>query len=143
MIKQIFTKVNMEKIYQTSYVTATWDGDLKLLKTVWVTPPVMDEMLYRNEVIQYFSSVDEKSPDFVLINAQNAEYNVLPETQVWMVENHFPVYVKTQLKKMAVIVSKDFITQLSLEQTIQEAKESPFETAYFDEEQKAMEWFAN
>jgi hypothetical protein len=131
----------MNKIYETEFVTAYWDATNKIIKTLWETPPIMAEDDYRKEITRYFEAIKEYLPAFSLINAQNAQYNVRPDTQTWMVENLFPIYVQIKLKKMAIIVSKDFITQLSLEQTIEEADNSIFQTSYFDNEDDALNWF--
>lgn len=38
------------------------------------------------------------------------------------------------------MVSKEFIAQLSIEQTIEESGDTPFQTQYFDELEKAKNW---
>lgn len=134
--------MNSEEVYKSETHHDFWIADKKLLKTVWTTPMIMPEETYRQEINNFFEVVKKCEPQFVLLDATQANYNVQPETQEWMVTTHFPVYVKIGLKKMAILMSQDIITQLSLEQTIDEGKEAndPFETQYFSQESEAQQW---
>jgi len=56
-------------------------------------------------------------------------------------ENIFPKYAEAGIKKMAFLVSKEHLVQMSIEQSIEEGHDSPFETKYFNSEQEAFAWF--
>ena len=60
--------------------------------------------------------------------------------QEWSVSNIFEKLEQAGLKKMAMIVSEEIFPQVSIEQLIEENKNTTLITKYFENEEHAMKW---
>jgi len=127
------------------YFTSHFDKDLKLYEIVWheASQDIEEDeyikfMIHeRNELAKY------EVINFVLINLLNRLDTMSPDLQEWSTENIAPFFLnKSTYLKVAVIRSKDFSTQFSLEQAIEEdnTPEEKAITKHFDDEQEAREW---
>jgi hypothetical protein len=60
--------------------------------------------------------------------------------QTWHNAYLFPVFRAEGVKKLAIIVSQDIFTQISVEQMISDEEDAGFTTCYFDSENAALRW---
>ena len=112
-----------------------------LLKLCWKpTSEHLGKKDYKRHVHIWADMVREKRPYAVLVDTRKHMVSIDLQMQTWFVENIFPKYAQSEMKKLAFIESEDFISQLSIEQTMDEDTNVPFKTAYFDREEKAIDW---
>ncbi len=95
---------------------------------------------FRTELLELKKIVVENKTYGILGNTLDLYYTIIPEQQSWIAQNYFPEVLAAGLKKYAIIVSADLITELSVEQTIDENQNLPFETKYFKNENEAYTW---
>lgn len=80
---------------------------------------------------------------FFLDNRLNF-FVISPELQQWHAKNISTQIAKTlpnpELLKVAIVVSEDFISQLSIEQTLEEHATTGEISRYFEDECEAREW---
>jgi len=130
-------------VFDNPFFAMSYDEDLKLMKFYWkqktedATPEDFKEW-NRNLVAQ----VHKYNPPIVLSDTRDYWFTIEPELQEWSVENVLGPIREGGIQKLAILASTKFIAQLSIEQFIDEGKEniSMFQTSYFDDEQKAMNW---
>jgi len=60
--------------------------------------------------------------------------------QEWTDNEIFPQVLATGLRRVAIVMSADFISQLSIEQVMTETNAQAFVTQYFDDVEKAKQW---
>ncbi|MBB6460187.1 STAS/SEC14 domain-containing protein [Flammeovirga kamogawensis] len=133
--------INFEIISDEKYNILSWNPVHKILKTEWNTPIDMDEELYRSVVLEHLNTTKKYAPTRMLVDTQNAYYNVVPETQDWINQKFVKIVEEIKLEKMAWIVSEDFFAQVSFDQVMDDASEaSPFQMKHFTNSQEALEW---
>ncbi|EAY24987.1 hypothetical protein [Microscilla marina] len=129
------------------YFSSFYDEELKLYELVWhKASEYMEEHEYkalmqadRDKVLKNYEQLN-----FILINLTERLDTMSPELQEWSSKN-VSVYIfeKYNILKVAVVNSRDFSTQFSLEQALEEDKESENITKYFDKAEDAKAWLFN
>lgn len=129
------------------YFKAHFDIELELYEIYWheTSSDMTDieyqrwmqhqlEVMLENEYFKYYKNQ--------LIDSRNFQFTMSPALQDWQDKNINQVMLKemSDYPKTAFIQSKDFITQLSLEQTMDETDETSGLVRYFDNELEAKSW---
>jgi hypothetical protein len=99
----------------------------------------MSEEEFLSEIRILATKVEEVKPFAILDDTTHFAFPITPELQTWVGEEIFPRFIAAGVRRYALIVSSEFIAQLSIEQTMEEAG-SNFQTAYFDSAEKAAAW---
>jgi hypothetical protein len=93
----------------------------------------------RDKVMQNYEQLN-----YILINLTERLDTMSPELQEWASEHvSAHIFEKYKVIKIAIINSKDFSTQFSLEQAVEEDNVADDMTQYFDEEDAAKAWLLN
>jgi len=103
----------------------------------------MSEARYKAEILDMVVLFDKYKPKRVIGNQVDMQFSITPEIQDWLNETMISWYVKNGLEKLALVTSKDLFTAVSVEQTMEEAPETPFAFQYFDDINKAIAWCAS
>ncbi|HAS39313.1 MAG TPA: hypothetical protein DCS93_02485 [Microscillaceae bacterium] len=138
-------------IIENKYTSIFFDEDLELYEQYWYPESEdMEEEEYKETITYMLEYITEKN--YVLLNylLDNRDFlfSMSPEMQEWQASNVASVLVKLLEKqgqspqdiKTAIITSEDFISQLSIEQAMEENEVSELTTRYFEDEQEAREW---
>jgi len=101
---------------------------------------------FKEASIKYTEFIEYHEPDFFLSDLRSYRYVVTPALQNWAVQNSSSRIMKTPVKKLAIVVSEAFITQLSVEQHADEAQKQRSEEEgkplrYFTSIEEAKQWF--
>jgi hypothetical protein len=129
------------EVYKSNYQTINFFEEKKLLQKEWY--PVTEEMssaTFQSEVEKIAELAEKHKAEKFHDNTSNFAFPISPELQTWVNESIFPRFIKAGLKKYAIIVSKEMIAQLSIEQTMEEDNASSFQVRYFDSPSKAQQW---
>ena len=129
------------KDYRSNYSSVTFDKNQQLLTVTWneKTKQMCSE-IFKKELTQKIELVKYHKPQIHLIDSRKFLFIISPDEQVWVSENIFPGYAQGGVHKLAFLVSKDFIAQLSIRQSIEEDKTEAFQTRYFNCESEAKRW---
>ena len=84
--------------------------------------------------------IETAKPKYIFADTLDMKFSIYPDLQEWHNKEIFPVFVKVNLRKLAVLVSSDLFTQVSIDQLIGEGKGGEMVTQYFEDEKKAIEW---
>ncbi|OJJ21521.1 hypothetical protein BKI52_13335 [marine bacterium AO1-C] len=134
-------------IREGKFCSMYYDEDLDLYEQYWSTDSEdMEDEDYK-EIHTYLGDYLIKHSytphNFLLDNREN-NFSMSPELQEWQAVNVLGRIAATlphpERLKIAVLVSEDFISQLSIEQAIEENETTDDTTKYFEEEQAAREW---
>jgi len=127
--------------YKSNFQTIRIYEDLKLLAKEW-TPDTeyMSEQKFKEEVEKIAEVAEKYKVEKFHDNTTNFLFPISPELQTWVNESIFTRFIAAGLRKYALIVSKEMIAQLSIEQTMEEENASSFQVRYFDSPEKASEW---
>lgn len=93
---------------------------------------------YREEMLKVLNFCLEYKIGKLLADTRNFLFIITPQMQKWTNEH---IFAKNRyLEKLALIVSEDFISQLALEQVIDEGKSATFATQFFTDIKSAEKW---
>lgn len=131
----------METIYESDYKKTTYDAGKSIIANYW-TPATanMDEDEYQREIMVWVEAIEKYNARNLLAQTQEFAYTVSVEMQDWTDKEVFPRMVAAGVKKFAIVMSSEFIAQLSIEQVMQTESGTLIPTQYFDNEEDAMDW---
>ncbi|WP_299458394.1 STAS/SEC14 domain-containing protein [uncultured Microscilla sp.] len=124
------------------YFTSYFDEELNMYELFWSkeSEDMEDEeykVLMETQVKQILDN--NYSTEIFLLDNREFLFSMSPDLQEWQANEIFAKMVTKQVK-IAVLVSSDFIAQLSIEQAMEEDENAGQTTKYFEEEQEAREW---
>lgn len=124
------------------YFDSHFDEDLNLYELFWnEISEDMEDDEYKDLMREQRDTVIENGHtiEFFLLDNREFLFSMSPDLQEWQANEIFVKMVTPEVK-IAVLVSSDFIAQLSIEQAIEEHDNAGETTRYFDDEQEAREW---
>lgn len=130
------------EFYKSDYQTINFDASKSVLSKSW-TPKTedLDADTFYEEVNKIAECAEKNNAKYILDDTRDFSFTITLELQSWVDNEVFPRFIAAGLKKYAIIVSKEFISQLSIEQTMEGEKGSQtFEVQYFDNTEEARLW---
>ncbi|OJJ22804.1 hypothetical protein BKI52_00180 [marine bacterium AO1-C] len=128
-------------IYTSDYKAITFQAEDSLLITRWKpSTESLDDDKLKEEIKRSLELIKKHRPQSILINTIDFNYIIVPEIQEWFDNEVFTVYPEAGVQKKAFLVSKDLFAQVSLTQHVDDIEHRTFESAFFDNEAKAIEW---
>lgn len=97
-----------------------------------------------------FMAINEKYLELIqahkltafFIDTRKFLYTISPEIQDWVGENILSKLPELGVKRLAFLMSEEFIAQLSIEQTMDNLGEN-CQMRYFDNKEEALTWLEN
>ncbi len=131
----------MKTLSQNEFISILCDEKNQLLKAIWKEKSEeMDEERFKEINLLYLEYIEKYDVKGFMIDTGKFLFVISPELQTWVVENIISNLSIKGLRKLAMLTSEEFIAQLSIEQTMEEAPELHFSLAYFSEEEEANKW---
>ena len=94
---------------------------------------------FKKEMHLFAELCEKHKPKRELVHLFDMKYTISPEVQEWMNNEIFPKY-ENIIKRMAFLLPTEFITQIAVEQTMEEEVGLKFIQKYFDNEEDARKW---
>ena len=124
------------------YFTSYFDEDLDMYELFWnAESEHMEDEEYQSLMQEQRDAViaNNYTIEFFLLDNREFLFSMSPDLQEWQANEIFAKMVTKEVK-IAVMVSSDFIAQLSIEQAIEEDDNAGETSKYFEDEQEAREW---
>lgn len=140
------TQINfcsMITIYQSPYQKILFNPEYQIFEQIWLPESeFMNDDIYKKEFRDILNATEayKGKSNKIFIDSLNALYVVSPELQEWHNEHVFSRLIEMGIKRFAVLLSRDLFTQVSYEQTFEEAENAGFQIEYFDDRAKAYAW---
>ncbi len=133
------------EIYKSDYQTINFDESKSILSKSWTAKTEeLDADTFHEEINKVVECAEANHAKYFLDDTREFCFTITLELQSWVDNEVFPRFIAAGLKKYAIIVSKEFISQLSIEQTMEGEKGSQsFEVQYFDNKEEARQWIEN
>lgn len=112
-----------------------------LIEMFWLpeTKNISEEE-YKREVLNYLEKMLEYKPKKTIPDVRDLSFVVSIELQEWVAREIFPPLIEMGLSKVAYVMAQDLVTQLSIEQAMDEGDGSKFTTCYFGSKEEARNW---
>lgn len=88
----------------------------------------------------FLKDLRNHQPRNILLNLRGFQYTIVPEVQDWLVENFFPFAEALSVERIAIVSSLDALSNLSVEQAIDEDDPTKNMTQFFEGEKDARDW---
>jgi len=132
------------RLKENHYISIYNFPEKSILELVWKpTSADIAEEEYKRLVSHWADTVENFHPKSILVDTREHYVAIVPELQLWFVEEIFPKYEASGMEKFAFIMSPDFFSQLSIEQTMEEAPNVSFITKYFPNYEEAFTWICS
>jgi len=130
----------MEMLKRDDFISIGVDLEKSMLYAKWL-PMSKDisEEYFKDTNWLYVQLCEHHELSSFLLDTTSFGFTISPTVQIWVAENILPKLSKGGMKKVAFLVSTDFIAQLSIEQTMEE-KVLDFLVSYFDQQSEALAW---
>ncbi len=93
------------------------------------------------EMMEFIVSIIVDNDIYASIaDTKNFRFFISASTNKWLNESLAPKYLGSSYSKMAIVVSTDFWTQLSIEDAIENKDEGLFDTSFFTNTEDAEKW---
>lgn len=131
----------MQVLTDTAFFQNTYDPNTGVF-TSHVKPESanMDDATYRQEIETLVARLKEVSPKLVRGNMREMLFTIEPRTQAWVNKVLLGCYEELGIKKLALVLSEDFFSSVSIEQTMEERENRLYETRFFTDPEEAMVW---
>lgn len=128
-------------LYKSNFLEVSLsDNDLVIVNEWFKTTAEMTDEQYKNDMLKFSELAVLHKPQYHLIKSVNFLYTITVEMQEWTDNTIFPQLIKAGIKKIGFLVSAELISQLSIEQALDEENASAFAVKYFDDENEAKKW---
>ena len=131
------------EVYNSKYLVCFYDEKTNILTSTWlVTTEWMNANNFKEEMLKFPELINKYSAKYLLAVLNDLRFPIEPELQIWVVKNIAPKYVEAKLKKQAIVVPSDFITELSMEQIVDDVDAGMYEykPAFFKDIESAKAW---
>jgi hypothetical protein len=128
-------------LFANDFISIEYMPEIGVVRATWTkkTSEMYTED-FQTCIKEIWKAVREKLPKGFMGDTRNFGFTIPPETQEWYGTNIKDTFSNTP--KIAMLMSSEFISQLSIEQTIEEDKNTGVTTRYFDDENQALQWLA-
>lgn len=127
------------EIFKSDYKTTEYDEHLSVIINRWTDVP-MDDSIFQEEILIWLDFIEQYRPIGLVADTKKFNFLISVEMQEWTNTVVFPRIIAAGVEKFALVVSEDIITQLALEQTMDEEKTGAFVSKYFENEADALKW---
>jgi hypothetical protein len=129
------------QLYQSPYLIIEHDSASNFQTNTWLASTSdLDEATFRSEVLQQAIAARKNQPKAFLTDACDFLFPIHPDLQAWVNNNIFTEMRASGVKKLALLISKDLIAQLGIEQLVDDDPVKGFVTQYFGEKDEAITW---
>jgi len=131
----------MNIIYDTLFQEIRFDIENQILINIWKeNAERMEDEDYKTEMLVLLQYTIEMESRYSISDLRKLNYTVNIELQEWTGNEVFPKLLQSNLLKAGFVVSPEFYTQLSVEQTMEENTVDTFQSRYFDDFDNAVQW---
>jgi hypothetical protein len=127
-------------IFEKPFLKIIADDDKKFIHLRWINFAQSDE--FREGLTFALDYVSKNKIKRWLANLR--DMSIIKEAdRDWTNNEWFPELAKTQLKRMAIIISHDYLNQTAVNRIMSKAGEEQFirfQTEYFNDIDRALEW---
>ncbi|HAS43690.1 MAG TPA: hypothetical protein DCS93_24630 [Microscillaceae bacterium] len=135
----------LEKVYQSEFVIISVDDSKSFTMMTWTKETFdLEDHIYRKEVLNWIEALKKYQPRYVLDDARLFSMPIAPETQEWAAQVNNENKIET-IEKYAIVMPKDYISNLSTDQNIEEViihqvEKTTAAIQQFDVMDTAMNW---
>lgn len=131
----------MQQLFDGTFCSIFFSEKNSLMKLHWkaASEDLSDEEL-KEIGLFLLDKIKEYTPQRILADSRDFLYIITPEIQAWFAEEVILPGVDVSIRRHAELMSPDLFSQVSIEQLHREKQDLNYVTAYFEDENTALEW---
>jgi hypothetical protein len=138
----------MEEIYNSPYQIVAYDKVKRAIYITWKSSTQrMDDTTYQEELENYLNLLKQYKPLIYMNDLREFYFTVTPDLQIWVGDKFQELFADPTMPKdtvSAIVMSKNFFSHVSVEQTVEEIEASINHAGdrlrYFDNVEEAEKW---
>jgi hypothetical protein len=131
-------------VFNHDALTISYERKNALVLVVWQPESTNISPEFFKEMNLKYVELAEKMPvRSFFLDTVNFFFPIEPSLQTWVADCILPKIADAGCQKIAFLTSEDFVAQLSVEQTMEERDDMPFQVRYFSNENEAFSWLKN
>ncbi|OJJ18439.1 hypothetical protein BKI52_22745 [marine bacterium AO1-C] len=128
-------------IYEDVNLVSTYYHDKKYFLNYWTGKELLNDEGFTTSMMGMAKEVHQYDGKGILIDTRKFDFPISPEIQSWYDTEIVPLHVDAGIKKMAFLLPEEFVSKISISQTMQEEQaQSLQKTKYFGSSEEAEEW---
>jgi len=133
----------MTEVFTHEAVSVKIDPEEKMLLILWKKGSIhLSNDTFKEINLKYLEIIHQHQIKTLLINAIDLDFPISAELQDWVGIHVIEETKKLGIAKLATVVSHEFVTQMSIEQTFDVSNDNPSKKkmGYFGNEEEAILW---
>jgi len=127
------------ELYKSPYISIYFIKEYNLIESAFTSEEI-SENNFKKELLSFLEICRKYVPKQTIWDLRDFSFAITPIIQDWIDENINKVEVELGVKKEAFLMSKNFISQLSIEQSMDEEYGKKLQAKYFSEREDAINW---
>ena len=128
-------------VEEREYITIEYLPHWELLQYHWKpNNELMTEEVYKSEMLNVLDMFRKYKAQHVLLDASKSRFVITLKLQEWVNEYIIKPAAMDGLKRILVVLSEEFIAQLSMEQMLEESPDKTFHNHYFASVEEVHDW---
>jgi hypothetical protein len=128
-------------VYKSKFLQVQYLAESKIHENIWLPDSEsMEAENYQEESLNFLKVLLEMKPNNFIADTRDMNFGITPDLQEWTNINILLPILDTNISKVAFVISKEMITQLSIEQTMEESVGTKLTTRYFGSREEALNW---
>ncbi len=129
------------QLYQSPYLIVEQNQVYHYQINTWLPATEdFDDATFQAEASQQTKAALAHRPKAFLSDARDFLFPIHPDLRAWISDHIFRDMRTAGVEKLALLISSDVITQLGIEQLVDDDPVKGFMTQYFDDKDKAEAW---
>jgi len=128
---------------KSEFMEVVFHKTSRMLELIWLENTLkLSDRLFRQELKKQTQWVKQYRSTNILIDATQFVFPIAPPTQSWINDQIHCVFTKAGISKIGILKSEEFISQLSIQQTIEANTQPDLKLQVFEARQMALDWLA-
>lgn len=128
--------------YKSKFMEVIFHKEKATIEFSWSNETVtLTDNGFREELEQQVRSVEHYKPSNVLIDTTEFIFPISPDTQAWVDAEIYPAWARAGVSKMGFLMSPELISQLSIQQAVDENSQKELQSGFFETKEEALAWF--
>jgi len=131
----------MKRLVEKPFLQIFFDYETRTMHVI--RPSETENMTaeaYKTDTMEWAKIILDLKPVKILVDETEMKYGIKPELQDFMQKNLIIPAIGAGLKYVAMIVSKDLFSQVSIEQILEDKPSHGLTIRFFDEASDAIDW---
>jgi hypothetical protein len=132
---------NFVTLWSTDYAKIEYSQAQNAVFLTWLpeSKHIIEELFLQVQK-EYLQAIIINETAYSLIDARELHFTASPDVQEKIANENFPLAFGAGLRRIAIVNSDDFVTQISNEQMMEEDRNEFFLTRFFNSKDEAIQW---